>query len=155
MSAIRNGAIEATADEIANHVSRDAWNALRYRWGRFRCKWMARLARQILEAKAQMHKTVADVALLTSRTLLHTPEYVFAHELIKNIPFPGVDEHFVAAAYGLRLTGVCLCGIQGIPLTECACFRPLALGWTKEQAKLFVVSGGIEWIRGSKRGLIG
>jgi hypothetical protein len=150
VATINDGAIEATADRIADRISRDTWNALRRRWGLFRCKWMARLAQQILDAKAQIHKTVADVALLKWKTPLHTPEHIFAHELIKSIPFPGVDEQFVAAAYGLRLTGVCLCGMQGIPLTKCACFQPLALEWTKEQVKLFLVSSGTEWIRGSK-----
>lgn len=155
MATIKDGAIEATADRIADRVSHDAWNTLRRRWGRFRCKWMARLAQQILDAKMQMHKTVADVALLKWKTPLHTPERIFAHELIKRIPFPGVDEQFVAAAYGLRLTGVCLCGMQGIPLTKCACFQLLAQEWTKEQVKLFLVSSGTEWIRGSKPGLTG
>lgn len=150
VSTINNGAIDATADIIANRVSRDTWNALQRRWGRFHCRWMARLAQQILDAKARIHQTVADVAMLKWRNPLHTPERVFAHELIKSIPFPGMDEHFVAAAYGLRLTGVCLCGMQGIPLTKCACFQPLALEWTKEQVKSFIVSSGTEWIRGAK-----
>ena len=154
MAAINDGAMDATAGKIADRVSRDTWNALRRRWGRFRCKWMARLAQQILDVKAQMHETVADMAMLKWRTPLHTPECTFAHELIKSIPLPG-DEQFVAAAYGLQLTGVCLCGMQGIPLTQCACFQPLALEWTKEQVKLFLVSSGTEWIRGSKSGLTG
>lgn len=152
---IKDGAIEATADKIADRVSRDTWNALRRRWGRFRCKWMERLAQQILAAKAQMHETAADVVMLKWWNPLHTPERVFAHELIKNIPFPGVDEHFVATAYGIRLTGVCLCATQRIPLTKCACFQPLALEWTKEQVKSFLISRGDEWMRGSKSGLAG
>ncbi len=155
MSTIKDGAIEAAADKIADRVSRDTWNALRRQWGRFQCKWMARLAQQILDAKAQMHETVADVAMLKWRNPLHTPERIFAHELIKNIPFSGVDEHFVAAACGLRLTGVCLCATQGISLTKCACFQALALEWTKEQVKSFLVSGGTDWMRGSKSGPAG
>lgn len=155
VSAVKDGGIEATADKIAKRVSRDTWDVLRRRWGRFRCKWMARLAQQILDAKAQMHETAADVVMLKWWNPLHTPERVFAHELLKSIPFPGVDEHFVAAAYGIRLTGVCLCATQGIPLTKCACFQPLALGWTKEQVKSFLVSRGDEWMRGSKSGLVG
>jgi hypothetical protein len=150
VAAIKDGAIEATADKIADHVSRDAWNALRRRWGRFRCKWMARLAQQILDAKKLIHKTVADVAMLKWRNPLHTPEQFFAHELIKSIPLPG-DEQFVAAACGLRVAGVCLCVAQGVPLRKCACFQPLALEYTKEQVKLIFVSSGTEWIYGHKK----
>jgi hypothetical protein len=152
VATIKDGAIEATADRIADRVSRDAWNALRRRWGLFRCKWMARLAQQILDAKAQIHKTVADVAMLKWRTPLHAPEHLFAHELIKSIPLPG-DEQFIAAAYGLRVAGVCICVMQGISLRKCACFQPLALEYTKEQVKSILVSSGTEWIRGSESGL--
>lgn len=154
VSTIKDGAIEATADRISDRVSHDAWNALRRRWGRFRCKWMAKLAQQILDAKAQIHQTVADVAMLKWRNPLHTPEQIFAHELIKSIPLPG-DEQFVIVARSLRVAGVCLCVTQGIPLHKCACFQPLGLEYTKEQVKSILVSSGTEWIRGSKSGLPG
>lgn len=151
MATIKDGAIEATADRIADRVSHDVWNTLRRRWGRFRCKWMARLAQQIIDAKSQIHETVADVAMLKWPSPLHTPERIFAHQLIKSIPLPG-DEQFVAVAHSLRVAGVCLCVTQGIPLRKCACFQPLGLEYTKEQVKSILVSSGTEWIRGSKSG---
>lgn len=148
-AAIKDGAMKATADRIASHVSHDAWETLQRRWNRFRCKWLARLAQQILDTKSRIHTTVADVAMLKWWAPLHTPERIFAHELIKCIPLPG-DKQFIAAAYSLRLTGVCLCAMQGIPLHKCACFRPLAQEYTKEQLKSILVSKGTEWMHGSR-----
>lgn len=144
MTTIRDGSIEATADKIAGRVSQDAWNILLRKWNRFRCRWLARLAQHILDAKTKIHTTVADVVMRKWHTPLHSPERVFAHELIKSIPLPG-DEHFIASAYSLRLAGVCLCAMQGIPLSKCACFRPLALEYTKERIRSILVSASIEW----------
>lgn len=147
MATINDGMMEAAADKIAGRVSLDTWNVLRRRWGRFRCKWLARLAQRILDTKTRIHEIVADVAMLKWGNPLHTPERLFAHQLIKNLPIPVVDDHCIVTARGLRLTGICLCWIEEIPLTKCACFQPLALEFTKERVKSLLVASGNDWIK--------
>jgi hypothetical protein len=144
VAAIKDGSIEAAADKIADRVSHDTWDTLLRKWNRFRCRWLARLAQDILDVKSKIHTTVADIVMMKWRRPLHSTEQIFAHELIKSIPLPG-DDHFIAAAYSLRVAGVCLCATQGIPLVKCPCFRPLALAYTKEQLKSMFISATSEW----------
>lgn len=145
---IEEGAIGATADKIAERVSENAWTTLRRLWRPFRCRWMARLAQKILDAKSQIHTIIADVVALKWWAPLHNPERVFFHQLVKSLPLPVVDKQFDAAAHGLRLAGVCLCWTQGRRLDKCECFRALAKQYTKEEVKSFLVSTGTEWMQG-------
>jgi hypothetical protein len=152
MAAFRDGTISAAADRVAGRVSDDAWHTLYRKWKPFRCRWLAQLAQEMMEAKADIHSTFADIALkLSGRTLRHEPERVFAHQLLKNVPLPG-DEQLVATAHGLRLVGVYLCAMRGFDLTSCACFRPLAIERTKEEVKQYLVVTGTSWTQRRVRG---
>ncbi len=146
-AAFKNGAINAAADRVAGHVSDDAWKTLYRKWRPFRCKWLAELARELLETKAAIHAAFADVSLkLSGRTFRHEPERIFANQLLRNIPLPG-DEQFIAAAHGVRLIGVYLCAVQERDLVNCACFRPLAVERSKEEVKQYLITTGTSWAR--------
>lgn len=147
---IEEGVINATADNITERVNEKTWATLRRKWRTFRCRWLAQLAQKILDTKSQIHTSIADVAALKWWAPLHNPERVFFHQLVKSIPLPG-DQQFEAAAHGLRLTGVCLCCMQGRRLDKCECFRALAKQYTKEEIRSFLVSTGTDWMQGPGR----
>lgn len=154
-SAVKTGLVAATADEVADRVSRGAWDALSSRWSPIRCRWLADLAQLILDSKAQYHRVVSRVVVAVSFRLLrlpgHGPERTFSRELLSSLmPLPG-DEHFLALAHGLRVAGVGLCVAQDLPLSGCACFQPLALEATKEKVKEFLTSEGNRWMQGPEK----
>lgn len=145
--AVNEGLIGASADRISTSVADDVWQLLRVRWRVFRCRWLARLAIDILKLKGAVHAKFGDVA---TRYLFplpwRRPEQSFVKQLLTHVPLPG-DQELVATANALRVIGVSLCLAQNRDLTECECFRTLALEKGKQQVKAILVSAGERWVR--------
>ena len=137
---VKDGSLHATADQIAKHVSTATWDQLSWKWSRRRCKWLARLAADILDAKKLYHDIPGTVLASAMRpTLTHEPERHFVVELVRKIPFPG-DAAFVEAARSIRVVGVSLCAARGYPLEMCACFGDLAASQSRIEVRNYLVS---------------
>jgi hypothetical protein len=144
---IENGAVAATAERVADHVSKEAWKRLKRRWRRRRCRWLNEIAEAILAAKKKYHALTAS--LLTSllgRAFGHKAENAFVRELATSIPLPG-DAKFVALAQGIRIVGVGLCVAQYGAPEQCYCFEALALRYGKEATKKLLIAEGDMWMK--------
>lgn len=75
----------------------------------FAAKALARIARLILQAKAQIHKAVGWIFGRPFATLgAGDPARAFMRELASNIPLP-TDAKMIAVARGVQIAGILLC----------------------------------------------
>ena len=133
----------AVADRITSYAQ-TAWERLSSRFRRKRsCKQLARMAREILNAKDQIHKVAGELA--GGAIGAKGAALAFTRELVSNIPLNPIDAKMVAVARGIQITGVLLCVITGRELTDCQCFIDLALAESKERVNQILVAGMSEW----------
>ena len=142
---VSSGWQEAVADQITDYAQ-TTWERLsRSRRKRRNCKALARIARSILKAKAQIHKAVGTVFGRAVGALGATgPAQAFTEELMSNIPLP-IDAKMIAVARGVQVAGILLCVMDNRDLTECECFIDLALAETKERLNQILVAAMSDW----------
>lgn len=144
ITSLLNGWQEAVADRI-NDYAQTTWQRLSRSRRKRNCKALVRIARSILEAKAQIHKAVGKLFGWAVGTLgAGDAARAFTEELITNIPLP-VDAKMIAVARGVQVTGILLCVMDNRDLTECECFIDLALAETKERVKQILVAAMSDW----------
>jgi hypothetical protein len=135
---------EAVADRATDYAA-TAWQRLARTRRKRNCKALARIARLILQAKAQIHKAVGWTFGRAFATLgVGDPAQAFMRELASNIPLP-TDAKMIAVARGVQIAGILLCVMDGRDLTKCECFRDLAIAETKERVKQMLVAAMSDW----------
>jgi len=109
------------------------------------CKYLARLASEVLTGKKKLHDLVGTTAswLVLAAGGSH-PAQAFARELARNIPLPP-DAKLIATARGIQLSGIALCLAKGDDLTRCQCFIDLATSETKTRVKRILTAGIRDW----------
>ncbi|MEV0787191.1 hypothetical protein AB0I52_30355 [Streptomyces sp. NPDC050423] len=123
MNVVERGGTAVIAERAVAYASGHAWDRLVKRHSRRGCDDLARLAREILQGKEQLHDVVGRAAGglfgLLGRPKI---ERVFAQELARRIPLP-VDTQLSAAARGLQIAGIYVCVVGNRSLSNCACLR--------------------------------
>jgi len=135
---------EAVADRATDYAQ-TAWQRLTRSRRKRNCKALARIARSILAAKTQVHKTVGKAAGWAAGVLgASDPAQAFYEELMSRIPLP-TDAKMIAAARGVQIAGILLCVMDGRNLTKCECFIDLAMAETKERVNRILVAAMSDW----------
>lgn len=134
----------AVADRITGYAQ-STWEQLsRFRRKR-NCRALARIARSILEAKTQMHRTIGKVFGWAAGALgAGDPARAFTEELAASIPLP-TDAKLIAVARGVQVAGILLCVMDNRDLTKCECFIDLALAETKERVNQILIAAMSDW----------
>jgi hypothetical protein len=137
---------EAVADRVTDYAQ-TTWERLSRSRRKRNCKALARIARSILDAKTQIHRTVGKLFGWAVGTLgAGNLARAFAEELASNIPLP-IDAKMIAVARGVQVAGILLCVMDNRDLTKCECFIDLALAETKERVNQMLVAAMSDWTR--------
>jgi hypothetical protein len=143
---VLSGRLQAIPDRAVQYVSEQTWNRLTRRWSRRHCTGLAELARQILAGKSWLHKKTADLfGKLLRLCGVGDIERRFAEEIVKNLPFPYLDQKIAIAARALQVTGIFICIMGGHDLRNCACFVDLVLKEGKEKLKQLMIAATNDW----------
>jgi hypothetical protein len=135
---------EAVADRVTDYAQ-TAWQRLTRSRRKRNCKALARIARSILAAKAQLHKSAGRVTGWAAGFLgASDPAQAFYEELASNIPLP-TDAKMIAVARGVQIAGILLCVMDNRDLTKCECFIDLAKAETKERVNRILIAGMSDW----------
>jgi hypothetical protein len=129
----------------ATDYAQTAWQRLTRSRRKRNCKALARIARSILTAKAQLHKAIGwTFGRVVGALGAGNPAQAFAKELAANIPLP-TDAKMIAVARGVQIAGILLCVMDGRDLTRCECFIDLAMAETKERVNRILVAAVSDW----------
>ena len=135
---------EAVADRATDYAE-TTWRRLARSGRKRNCKALARIARSILQAKAQIHKAVGwTFGRVLGALGAGDPAQAFMRELASNIPLP-TDAKMIAVARGVQIAGILLCVMDGRDLTKCECFRDLAIAETKERVNQMLIAAMSDW----------
>jgi hypothetical protein len=136
---------EAVAERITDYAG-SSWQRLKRSHRKRNCEALARTARSILEAKAQIHKAVGRMFGWAAGALgADSAARAFTEELASNIPLGPIDGKMVVVARGVQVAGIVLCVMDGRDLTECQCFIDLALAETKERVARILSAAMSDW----------
>jgi hypothetical protein len=142
---LSDGWQEAVADRATDYAQ-TAWERLSRSRRKRNCKALARIARSILAAKAQIHRLIGKLVGWAAGALgAGGAARAFTEELAANIPIGPVDAKMIAVARGVQIAGILLCVMDGRDLEKCECFRDLALAETKERVKQILMAGMSDW----------
>lgn len=142
---ISSGWQEAVTDQIMAYAP-TTWGRLSRSNRKRNCKALARMARLILAAKAQIHEAFGKmIGWVVGRLGGGDAARAFAKELASNIPLP-IDAKMIAVARGVQIAGILLCVMDDRELTECECFIDLALTETMERVKQILVAAMSDWV---------
>ena len=133
---------DAVADRITGYAQA-TWKRLSRSRRKHNCKELARMAREILNAKDQIHKLAGE--LIGEVVVAKGTALAFTEELVSNIPLSPIDAKMTTVARGIQITGVLLCVIENRDLTKCECFIDLALAETKERVNQILVAAMSDW----------
>lgn len=143
---LSDGWQSVVADRITS-CAQATWERLSRSRRKRNCKALARIARSILEAKTQIHKTIGKLSGRVIGALgTGDPARAFAEELASNIPLP-IDAKMIAVARGVQVAGILLCVMDNRDLTKCECFIDLALAETKERVNQMLIAAMSDWTR--------
>jgi hypothetical protein len=135
----------AVADQITDYAAA-TWQRLPRSRRKRACKALARVARSILQAKAQLHMAVGQIfGWAMAAAGADAEARAFTQELAANIPIVPIDAKMVAVARGVQVVGILLCLIDGRDITDCQCFVDLALTETKERVKAILIAATSDW----------
>jgi hypothetical protein len=135
---------EAVAARITDYAG-STWERLKRSHRKRNCKALARIARSILEAKAQIHNLIGHATGWAMKKLgAGDAAQAFADELASNIPLP-IDAKMIAVARGVQVAGILLCVMDNRDLTRCECFIDLALAETKERLQQILNAAMSDW----------
>jgi hypothetical protein len=142
---ITSGWQDTVADQVTGYAQ-DTWARLsRSRRRRRNCKALARIARSILQAKTQLHRSFGKLfGWVLGGLGAGDAARAFAEELAANIPLP-IDTKMIAVARGVQVAGILLCVIDNRDLDKCECFADLALAETQERVKQILVAAMSDW----------
>jgi hypothetical protein len=141
---LSDGWQQAVADRAADYAQ-TAWERLSRSRRKRNCKALADIARSILAAKTQIHKSVGGLFGWAAGALgAGDPAQAFYQELMSNIPLP-IDAKIIAVARGVQVAGILLCVMDGRDLAKCECFRDLALAEAKERVGQILVAAMSDW----------
>jgi hypothetical protein len=134
----------AVADRISGYAQ-TSWQRLSRSRRKRNCKALARIAKSILDAKKQIHRTVGTLFSWTADALgASGAARAFTEELASSIPLP-IDAKMIAVARGTQVAGILLCVIDSRDLTKCECFIDLALAETKERVNQILIAAMSDW----------
>lgn len=141
---LTDGWQEAVADRITEYAG-SAWKRLKRSHRKRNCKALARIARSILEAKAQIHGLAGHATgWVVKQFGAGDAAQAFADELASNIPLP-IDAKMIAVARGVQVAGILLCVMDDRDLARCECFIDLALAETKERLQRILGAAVYDW----------
>jgi len=104
------------------------------------------MAREILNAKDQIHKLAGELAGDAASVVgVRGAALDFTRELAANIPLP-IDAKMIAVARGIQVAGILLCVTDNRDLTKCECFIDLAKAETKERVKRVLEAAMSDWV---------
>lgn len=145
---VADGWREAVVEKIVGCVDDDTWNQLLGTAGRRYCRSLAKLAATILETKEAVHGLLGRLAGLIAQALrADRVTTIFVEQLTARIPIPPMDTKMVAVARVVQLTGIVLCLETDTDLTNCPCFRALALSEAKRRVVAILVAGVGDWTK--------
>jgi hypothetical protein len=134
----------AVADRITGYAQ-TTWERLSRSRRKRNCKALAQIARSILEAKTQIHRTIGKLfGWAVAVAGASDAARAFTEELISNIPLP-FDAKMIAVARGVQVAGILLCVTDNRDLTKCECFIDLALTETKERVNQILIAAMSDW----------
>jgi hypothetical protein len=134
----------AVADRVTGYAE-TTWERLSRSRRKRNCKALAQIARNILEAKTQIHRTIGKLfGWAIGAAGAGDPARAFTEELISNIPLP-FDAKMIAVARGVQVAGILLCVMDYRDLTKCECFIDLALAETKERVNQILIAAMSDW----------
>jgi len=141
---------KTVAGRVTDCLTPRTWNRL-FRGRRKKdCKFLADLAKLILEGKQKLHEIIGRFGGWIAGRLGAEPlERTVARELAQRIPIPVVDEKAIVVARGLQMIGILLCLSRDIPLNRCQSFIDLSLAETKVRVKQILVAAMEDWTRPS------
>lgn len=141
---LSDGWQEAVTDRITDYAG-PTWERLMRSHRRRNCKALARIARSILEAKAQIHNLVGHATGWVVKKLgAGGAAQAFADELASKIPLP-IDAKMIAVARGVQVAGILLCVMDNRDLARCECFIDLTLAETKERLQQILDAAMSDW----------
>lgn len=141
---LSDGWQEAVTARIIEYAG-SAWERLKRSHRRRNCKALARIARSILEAKAQIHGLIGHATGWAVKKIgAGGAAQAFADELASNLPLP-IDAKMIAVARGVQVAGILLCVIDNRDLTRCECFIDLALAEAKERLHQIFDAAVSDW----------
>ena len=118
---LSDGWQEAVADRATDYAQ-TAWERLSRSRRKRNCKALARIARSILDAKAQIHRLIGKLVGWAAGALgAGGAARAFTEELAANIPIGPVDAKMIAVARGVQVAGILLCVMDGRELAKCEC----------------------------------
>jgi hypothetical protein len=142
---LSDGWQEAVADRVTEYAQ-NTWERLSRPGRKRNCAALARMAREILNAKEQIHDLAGQLSGEAASLFgIEGAPRAFAEELVANIPIAAMDAKMVAAVRGIQITGILLCMMDNRDLATCQCFIDLALTESKEQVKRILVAGMYNW----------
>jgi hypothetical protein len=93
----------------------------------------------------QLHGDLGRLsAMIGNLAGLSRVERIFVQELVANLPLPS-DQPAIRVARALQLAGVYICVAGRGRLSECACFRDLALHEGKAATHQLLLAGANDW----------
>lgn len=143
------GSLSASWQEVvvdrATDYAQTTWERLS-RSGRKRdCKKLARIAREILKARDQIHALAGELAGdAVSVVGVGGAGLDFTNELVANLTLP-IDAKMVAVARGVQVAGIVLCVMDNRDLTRCECFIDMAKAEAKERVDRVLVAAMSDW----------
>ncbi len=141
----RSGSWEAAVADRITGYAQTSWQRLSRSRRKRNCEALARIARSILDAKKQIHRTVGTLFGWAANALgASGAARAFAEELASSIPLP-IDAKMIAVARGIQVAGILLCVMDNRDLTKCECFIDLALAETKERVNQILVAAMSDW----------
>jgi hypothetical protein len=136
---------EAVADRATDYAQ-TTWARLSRSRRKRNCKKLARMAREILEARDQIHTLAGELAGAAANFVgVKGAGLDFTKELAANIPLP-TDAKMIAVARGIQVAGILLCVMDSRDLTRCECFIDMAKAEAKERVDRILVAAMSDWV---------
>jgi hypothetical protein len=140
-----SGGWQETVADRATGYAQATWERLPRSRRKRNCKKLAKMAREILNAKDQIHKLAGELAGDAASVLgIRGAPLDFTKELVVNLPLP-IDAKMTAVARSIQVAGILLCVMDNRDLTKCECFIDLATAETKERVKRMLVAAMSDW----------
>jgi hypothetical protein len=135
---------EVVADRATDYAQ-TTWERLSRSRRKRNCKKLARMAREILKARNQIHTLAGELAGAAASVVgVRGAGLDFTKELAANIPLP-IDAKMVAVARSVQVAGILLCVMDNRDLTRCECFIEMAKSETKERVDGILVAAMSDW----------
>ena len=133
------------ADRVTDYAQ-TTWQRLSRSRRKRNCKKLAKMAREILKGRDQIHKLAGELAGDAASVVgVKGAALDFTKELVANIPLNPIDAKMIAVARSIQITGILLCVMDNRDLAKCECFIDLAKAETKERVNRILIAGMSDW----------